>query len=160
NYYQNLTQSREQVKLEYKSKLIETHFPELLKQAQRKDLLLQRTTVGPHKDDYIFLMNDFPVKQFGSQGQQKSYVIALKLAQFELLSSHLHHKPLLLLDDIFDRLDQHRMSQLMQMVADHRFGQIFLTDTDLSRTRHTLSGLSDQINYYRVHQGEVELLNC
>jgi DNA replication and repair protein RecF len=154
-HYQQLADSREEVSLTYKSELPEADFAKLLRVQERKDLTLQRTTVGPHKDDFVFLMDGLPVKSYGSQGQQKSYVIALKLAQFEILAARKQQKPLLLLDDIFDRLDEKRIVRLLQLVADHTFGQIFLTDTHLDRTDLALTNITEQINRFRVEVGTV-----
>ncbi|WBA41171.1 DNA replication/repair protein RecF [Hymenobacter canadensis] len=154
-HYQLLADGREQVLLTYKSELPETDFAKLLRIQERKDLALQRTTAGPHKDDFVFLMDGLPVKSYGSQGQQKSYVIALKLAQFEILAARNQQKPLLLLDDIFDRLDEKRIVRLLQLVADHTFGQIFLTDTHLDRTDLALASITEQINRFRVEGGTV-----
>lgn len=158
-HYQHLTDSRESVQLQYKSQLPGANFALLLEQAQRKDLLLQRTTVGPHKDDFIFLMNGWPIKSYGSQGQQKSFVIALKLAHFEVVSRHKGRKPLLLLDDIFDRLDERRITKLMQLVANHTFGQLFITDSHLDRTDRILAGLSESIARFHVANGTVQAVD-
>lgn len=157
-HYRHISDSSETVTLTYKSQLLGSDFAQLLHQHERKDMILQRTTVGPHKDDFIFLMDGMPVKNFGSQGQQKSYVIALKLAHFEVMAAQQHHKPLLLLDDIFDRLDEKRITKLMQMVAAHTFGQIFLTDTHLERTDKILENLSDQIRRFGVKDGTVKVI--
>ncbi|HEX8426919.1 DNA replication/repair protein RecF [Hymenobacter sp.] len=157
-HYQQLADSREVVTLDYKTQLLEADFNKLLRLNERKDLTLQRTTVGPHKDDFVFLMDDLPVKSYGSQGQQKSYVIALKLAQFEILAARKQHKPLLLLDDIFDRLDEKRITRLLQLVADHTFGQVFLTDTHLDRTDRALANLTEQVSRFRVERGTVVAL--
>jgi len=157
-HYQQLSDDREEVTLTYKSQVPATDFLKVLRLNERKDLLLQRTHAGPHRDDFIFLMNDLPVKSYGSQGQQKSYAIALKLAQFEILSIRKQQKPILLLDDIFDRLDEKRITQLMRLVADHTFGQVFLTDTHLDRTDQVLSTLSEQISRFRVDNGSVSPL--
>jgi DNA replication and repair protein RecF len=154
-HYQLLADSREIVTLDYKSQLTEADFIKLLRLNERKDLTLQRTTVGPHKDDFVFLMDGLPVKSYGSQGQQKSYVIALKLAQFEILATRKQHKPLLLLDDIFDRLDEKRITRLLQLVADHTFGQVFLTDTHLDRTDRALANLTEPVSRFRVERGTV-----
>ncbi|QNH62271.1 DNA replication/repair protein RecF [Hymenobacter sediminicola] len=157
-HYQQLADSREVVTLSYKSQLPEADFAKLLRIQERKDLALQRTTVGPHKDDFVFLMDELAVKSYGSQGQQKSYVIALKLAQFEILSLRQQQKPLLLLDDIFDRLDEKRITRLLQLVADHTFGQVFLTDTHLDRTDLALATITDQISRFQVENGSVRPL--
>lgn len=132
-YYNWLSSNKEEVSLEYRSQLFDDSFEELLKQAQRQDQRRQYTTVGTHKDDFIFTIKGHPIKKFGSQGQQKSYLIALKLAQYEWLLSRLNRKPVLLLDDIFDKLDNERVERLMQMVNDQDFGQVLITDTDQER---------------------------
>ncbi|RZJ58276.1 MAG: DNA replication/repair protein RecF [Hymenobacter sp.] len=166
SHYQQLAEGREQVTLEYKSQLPGQNFRHLLLANERKDLALQRSTVGPHRDDFVFLMDGQPIKAFGSQGQQKSFVIALKLAQFELLATQhaspaadgrrsTGGKPLLLLDDIFDRLDDKRIARLLQLVADHTFGQVFLTDTSLERTDQALAGVDSDIRRFRVEMGTV-----
>lgn len=154
-YYQYLSDSHEYVSLQYKSHLPGANFALLLEEAQRKDLLLQRTTVGIHKDDFVFLMDDWPIKNYGSQGQQKSYVIALKLAHFEIVANRNGQKPLLLLDDIFDRLDEKRITKLMQLVAEKTFGQLFITDSHLERTNTILAGLSQNMLRYTVIDGVV-----
>ncbi|MCC9138505.1 DNA replication/repair protein RecF [Pontibacter silvestris] len=157
-HYRHISDSSEEVSLTYKSQLPGADYAKQLQQAERKDLALQRTTVGPHKDDFVFLMDENPVKNFGSQGQQKSYAIALKLAHFEVMAARHQYKPLLLLDDIFDRLDEKRITKLMQMVAAHTFGQIFLTDTHLERTDKILEGLSESIHRFGVHNGTVKVI--
>jgi len=169
SHYQQLAEGREQVHLDYKSQLPSQNFRHLLLANERKDLALQRSTVGPHRDDFVFLMDGLPVKSYGSQGQQKSYVIALKLAQFEMLANRQPGssaegqsapggKPLLLLDDIFDRLDDKRIARLLQLVADHTFGQVFLTDTNLARTDQALAGVGSDIRRFRVEAGTVTLI--
>ncbi|MGV3503063.1 MAG: DNA replication/repair protein RecF [Adhaeribacter sp.] len=155
-HYQHLTESGEQVELQYKSHLPGASFASLLENARHKDLLLQRTTVGPHKDDFTFVMNNWPIKNYGSQGQQKSYVISLKLAHFEIVARHQGQKPLLLLDDIFDRLDEKRITKLMELVADHTFGQLFITDSHLERTDRIVAGLSESIARFHVSRGRVQ----
>ncbi|RSK47985.1 DNA replication/repair protein RecF [Hymenobacter rigui] len=157
-HYEQLADAREHVTLTYKSELPGADFLKLLRLQERKDLVLQRTTVGPHKDDFTFLMDGMPVKNYGSQGQQKSFAIALKLAQFETLALHKQQKPLLLLDDIFDRLDEKRITRLMQLVANHTFGQIFLTDTHLERTDRVLADLSEDIRRFHVQAGTIQQL--
>jgi len=167
-HYQQLAEGQEIVSLEYKSQLPGQNFRHLLLANERRDLALQRSNVGPHRDDFTFLMDGLPVKSYASQGQQKSFVIALKLAQFELLvnrplpatnsSGTRNSKPLLLLDDIFDRLDDKRIARLLQLVADHTFGQVFITDTSLSRTDQALAGVASDIRRFRVQAGTVNLI--
>jgi DNA replication and repair protein RecF len=106
----------------------------LLKINLNKDKILQYTSKGIHKDDLLFEIDGHPVKKFGSQGQQKSFLIALKLAQFSFLNQQSQKKPILLFDDIFDKLDEYRVQKIIQMVNDDTFGQIFITDTHAERT--------------------------
>ena len=154
-HYKQLADGREQVLLSYKSQLVGADFAQLLRLNERKDFVLQRSTVGSHRDDFTFLMNELPVKSHASQGQQKSFAIALKLAQFELLAAKQQNKPLLLLDDIFDRLDDKRIARLLELVADETFGQVFLTDTNLERTDQALARVTVPILRFRVQNGTV-----
>jgi DNA replication and repair protein RecF len=134
-YYEFIGSPNETVGLEYKSQLNDCTFTELLALNQRKDAVATYTTGGVHRDDFLFTINGHPVKKFGSQGQQKSYLIALKLAQFEWLKKHLHKKPIVLLDDIFDKLDNERVAKLMKLVSENVFGQVIVTDTDSTRVQ-------------------------
>ena len=104
-------------------------FKTILKQSLEKDRVLQYSSAGIHKDDLLFQINEHPIKKIGSQGQQKSFLIALKLAQFDFITNKSHIKPILLLDDIFDKLDDQRVGQLLHLVNDDSFGQLFITDT-------------------------------
>lgn len=169
-HYTQLTDGAEAVALTYRSQLLEGDFAELLADAQRADCAAGRTTVGPHKDDFDFLLlpsasgfdqTPRPVKQYGSQGQQKSFVIALKLAQFEMLAARHRRKPLLLLDDIFDRLDERRIGRLLALVADGTFGQIFLTDSHPARAAALVRPLTeaDGLREFRVEGGRVTQLD-
>ncbi len=133
--YRFISCSNEVVSLTYQSALNETlSFVSLMQQNQSKDLALQYTSQGIHRDDFIFEINGNPLKKFASQGQQKSYTIALRLAQFEILTQQTGIKPLLLLDDIFDKLDDERITQLMLLMSGGRFGQVFITDARPERT--------------------------
>ncbi|MBD2769176.1 DNA replication and repair protein RecF [Hymenobacter sp. BT664] len=154
-HYQQLADGRELVTLTYKSQLLGADFARLLRNNERRDFALQRSTTGSHRDDFVFLMNELPVKSHASQGQQKSFAIALKLAQFEILATKQQHKPLLLLDDIFDRLDDKRIARLLELVADETFGQVFLTDTNLERTDQALARVAAPILRFRVQDGTV-----
>jgi DNA replication and repair protein RecF len=104
----------------------------------------------------VFLIHDHPIKKYGSQGQQKSFLIALKLAQFELISNLLKMKPILLLDDIFDKLDHLRVEHLMKLVSDHAFGQVFITDTDLDRIEKVFQSIGIEKFIFKVKEGSVE----
>lgn len=132
--YQVISGGKEVVNLKYKSQLNDFSIPDLLKQSLEKDKILQYTTAGIHKDDLSFEIEEYPIKKFGSQGQQKSFLIALKFAQFEFIKQQSNLVPILLLDDIFDKLDENRVSQIIDLVNKDEFGQIFITDTHSERT--------------------------
>lgn len=120
--------------IQYLSQMNESSsFAEQLKESRKRDAVLLYTTVGPHKDDLDLLLSDYAVKKFGSQGQQKTYLLALKLAQFEYICRQTGVKPILLLDDVFDKLDLVRVKQLVRLVGSTRFGQVFITDTQQGR---------------------------
>ena len=109
-----------------------------------------------HKDDLIFQLHGHPIKKVGSQGQQKSFLIALKLAQFDELTEALSQKPILLLDDIFDKLDNIRVAHLMRLVSEHKFGQVLVTDTDESRVRQIFEQIGAPMRLYHVLSGQIE----
>lgn len=136
--YQIISGDKEQVNLNYKSQLHDFLMKDLLQKSLEKDKILQYTTSGIHKDDLNFEIGTYPIKKFGSQGQQKSYLIALKLAQFEFIKQQSKVIPILLLDDIFDKLDENRVSQIIDLVNNDEFGQIFITDTHSKRTENIL----------------------
>jgi len=133
-HHQSITGSEETVQLVYESHLFEGTTLHLLEQNLAKDRALQYTSVGIHKDDLAFQIDSFPIKKFGSQGQQKSFLIALKLAQFEFVKKQSGEKPILLFDDIFDKLDETRVSKIVEMVNQEEFGQLFISDTHPERT--------------------------
>ncbi|MCG1036910.1 DNA replication/repair protein RecF [Polaribacter sargassicola] len=136
--YQIISGDKERVNLLYKSQLNDFSMQDLLKDSLTKDKIIQYTTTGIHKDDLSFDIGDYPIKKFGSQGQQKSYLIALRLAQFEFIKQQSNVTPILLLDDIFDKLDENRVSQIIELVNNDEFGQIFITDTHSERTENIL----------------------
>jgi DNA replication and repair protein RecF len=135
-YHQDITNSAETVQLVYQSDLFEHDTLTLLEQNLSKDRALQYTSVGVHKDDLSFEIDNFPIKKFGSQGQQKSFLIALKLAQFDFVKKQSGEKPILLFDDIFDKLDEFRVSKIIEMVNNDEFGQLFISDTHPERTEN------------------------
>jgi len=145
NRYQHIIKSsvddvkKESVSLRYRSQLEKFDFKELLSESLEKDRVLHYTSCGIHKDDLLFQINGYPIKKIGSQGQQKSLLIALKLAQFDFIQQKSHVKPLLLLDDIFDKLDDNRVEQLLHLVNDENFGQLFITDTHIERTEELIN---------------------
>ena len=135
-HHQQITSSNETVQLVYESHLFEKTTLHLLEANVAKDRALQYTSVGVHKDDLAFLIDNHPIKKFGSQGQQKSFLIALKLAQFEFVKKQSGEKPILLFDDIFDKLDETRVSKIVEMVNNDEFGQLFISDTHAERTEN------------------------
>lgn len=155
-HYRFLSGDAEQVELVYESQLLQDDFGALLKKNVEKDRALERTSAGIHKDDLIFLIHGMPMKKFGSQGQQKSFLIALKLAQYSFLDQQNGFKPILLLDDIFDKLDDERVTKLMQMISNHDFGQVFITDTSESRVKTIFSKIGVDIRLFKVKGGELD----
>ncbi|CAM3604313.1 DNA replication and repair protein RecF [Flavobacterium saliperosum S13] len=133
-HHQSITNSAETVQIVYESQLSEKPLLQLFEENLAKDRVLQYTSVGIHKDDLSFEIDTFPIKKFGSQGQQKSFLIALKLAQFEFIKKQSGVLPILLFDDIFDKLDETRVSKIVEMVNDETFGQLFISDTHPERT--------------------------
>ncbi|RCH55500.1 DNA replication and repair protein RecF [Mucilaginibacter hurinus] len=154
NHYSYISDNAEQVNLIYESQLLQDDFAGLLKKTREKDRVLERTTAGIHKDDLQFSIHGMPMKKFGSQGQQKSFLIALKLAQYTYLYQQKKFKPLLLLDDIFDKLDDNRVTKLMQMVSNHDFGQVFITDTSTSRVTEVFKDIGVEIKLFYIKEGE------
>ncbi len=136
--YEVISENAEKVTIEYESQLYDENLDNLLTQNLQKDRITQYTTCGIHKDDVLFNIAGFPVKKFGSQGQQKSFLIALKLAQFDFIKKHTKTLPILLFDDIFDKLDAFRVQQIVNMVNNDVFGQIFISDTHPERTENII----------------------
>jgi DNA replication and repair protein RecF len=157
-HYNQIGLDTDEVSLEYRSQLNEVSFDLLLKQYERKDAITQYTNAGTHKDDLSFLIKGHPVKKFGSQGQQKSFIIALRLAQYDWLKRNLDLNPILLLDDIFDKLDRNRVQRLMDLVSTDFFGQVLVTDTDEERIRLLFSENNLQGKMYHINEGTVETL--
>jgi DNA replication and repair protein RecF len=152
-YYSFISNSKETVRLIYRSHLKEGKFDQMLNNSADKDRILEYTTVGVHKDDLILEMNDYPVKSLGSQGQQKSYLVALKLAKFDYIKRKAGFSPILLLDDIFDKFDAVRVEQIIRLVGNHRFGQIFITDTHKSRLQEILTDVDSDYKMFRIANG-------
>lgn len=150
NKYQVISDDKEHVNLIYKSQLHNLDINSLLERSLEKDKILQYTTVGIHKDDLSFNIGEYPIKKFGSQGQQKSYLIALKLAQFEFIKQQSKQTPILLLDDIFDKLDESRVSQIINLVKNDEFGQIFITDTHSERTENIIKKSNTPYKIYHI----------
>lgn len=154
-HYDAIGHANEEVHLVYKSQLNDASFVDLLKQFERKDAITRYSNAGTHRDDLIFQIKGHPVKKFGSQGQQKSFIIALRLAQYEWLKTHLKTLPVLLLDDIFDKLDHNRVERLMKLVSDQFFGQVLVTDTDIDRVEKIFSASNLPCKVFTVQNGQV-----
>ena len=148
--YSIISNNKEKVNLNYKSQLKNHRLQELLISNIEKDKVLQYTSAGIHKDDIEFLIGNYPIKKFGSQGQQKSFLIALKLAQYEVLKAKSGNSPILLLDDIFDKLDSKRVKQIIKMVNDSNFGQLFISDTDAKRTENVVKSAHDNYEIFKL----------
>lgn len=157
-YYNFICQSNETVELKYESQLEESDFVELLKQKRERDKILGYTTAGIHRDDLDMRMDDYSIKKVGSQGQNKTYVVAMKLAQFDFLKKVGSTTPILLLDDIFDKLDSTRVEQIVKLVSEDSFGQIFITDTNRDHLDEILKDLNRDYRLYQVEGGGVHQL--
>ena len=146
-YYKSLSGDSEQVNIEYESELSGGSLESILAASFEKDRIMKHTTSGIHRDDFAFTMNGHPIRRFGSQGQQKSFLVSLKFAQYEIMKRNYGFAPILLLDDVFDKLDMGRISNLLQMVASNDFGQIFITDSNKVR----MSGIVDRLTQDRAY---------
>ncbi|RZP00240.1 MAG: DNA replication and repair protein RecF [Flavobacteriales bacterium] len=148
--YKSISNNNEDVDIRYKTDLEFDKLSVLLQENIEKDMFLQYTSKGIHKDDLVFNINDYSVKKFGSQGQQKSLLIALKLAQFDFLKSQNKNNPILLLDDIFDKLDKNRVKQIINLVSADDFGQIFISDTDEERTIESIKEINNSNKIFKL----------
>lgn len=149
-HYAGITSGPERVGLHYRSELAEGDMRALLDRQWGKDQAAEHTTAGIHKDDLVFLLDDQPLKRAGSQGQQKTFLIALKLAQFDLTVERTGLTPILLLDDIFDKIDPQRMRHLLELLSSGNFGQVIITDTDAERLHQALDGLPLDIRFFHL----------
>jgi DNA replication and repair protein RecF len=145
----------EEISVTYKSDIQQQNWPDLLRKNLSRDLALQRTTTGVHRDEFLFFLNGQELRRFGSQGQQKSFLVGLKLAEFEMIKEVKSLKPLLLLDDIFDKLDDIRIGKLMARVAENTFGQIFITDARPLRTKEMMDKVGLTSSSYLIESGQV-----
>ena len=156
SYYSYISQGREQVSLAYESHAAEGNLLELLAASRQRDRIMGYSLKGVHKDDLIMQLGDFPIKREGSQGQNKTFLIALKLAQFEFLKrTGSHTTPIVLLDDIFDKLDASRVEQIVKLVAGDSFGQIFITDTNRDHLDKILKKIEGDYKLFEVDNGMV-----
>ena len=154
-FYSAIAGAGERVGLEYTSHAQRGDLRQLLREVRDRDLALGYTTRGAHKDDLIFTLDEFPMKRTGSQGQVKTYIVALKLAQFVFLQRTCRVTPILLLDDIFDKLDADRVTRIMQLVSGDGFGQIFITDTNREHLDEILSQIAGESRLFEVSDGKV-----
>ena len=155
SFYSFISQDREKVGLSYDSHARDASLLEVLKESRARDQIMGYSLRGVHKDELNMLLGDFPIKREGSQGQNKTYLVALKLAQFDFLKRTGTTVPLLLLDDIFDKLDASRVEQIIKLVAGDSFGQIFITDTNREHLDRILHKVGSEYKMFRVEQGTV-----
>ena len=156
SFYSYISQDKEKVNLAYESHAMSGGLLDIIKESRRRDRVMGYSLKGVHKDDLIMQLGDFPIKREGSQGQNKTYLIALKLAQFDFLKkTGGNTTPLLLLDDIFDKLDAFRVEQIVKLVAGDRFGQIFITDTNRDHLDKILKKIEREYKVFAVEDGEV-----
>ncbi|MBT1702051.1 DNA replication/repair protein RecF [Chryseosolibacter indicus] len=156
--YYDFIVDNEEVDLRYNSELKNTSFEDGLLKNKQRDLYLQRTSFGVHRDDYQFTLGTGDLKRLGSQGQQKSFIIALKLAQFEIIKNAKGIKPILLLDDIFDKLDDARIGKLLELIRNEEFGQLFITDARPDRTAALLDQIHVSATMFNVDNGSIRKL--
>lgn len=154
--YNYLADHAEEVSINYQTQLEQDDFRTQLKSSLQKDIALQHTSTGIHKDELVFKLGKYPLKRIASQGQQKTFLLAIKIAQFEYLFRHKKTKPILLLDDIFDKLDDYRAKRLMALVSRHTFGQIFITDTHPERLKKIFDDINISIRLFEVNKGTVK----
>lgn len=157
-HFNFISGGKEEVSIEYDSQLNERSLSELLAISIDRDRIVKYTTTGIHKDDLIFSINGYPMKKFGSQGQQKSYVVAIKLAQFEYTRNIKGFKPILLLDDIFDKLDASRVRQIIELVNKNNFGQVFITDTQKGRIENIFLEVNTDHKIFHIENGHYEVV--
>jgi len=155
-YYGLISGESETVNIKYNSQLNECGFAKLLNESLEKDRLLQRTTTGVHRDDIEFTIEGHPLKKFGSQGQQKSFILALKMAQYQIIRKIKNHFPLLLLDDIFGQLDDDRIRNSLSCLLSDEFGQIFITDTDQNRMERIFDEKHAEIEIFLIEKGKIK----
>jgi len=158
NFYQLISGGAEEVNIVYQSQLSEAPMINLLTEHRKRDYRAQYTTQGIHKDDLEFTIGEYPMKKFGSQGQKKSFVTSLRLAQFDYLKELKQRKPILLLDDIFDKLDDNRVAALMKLVSEEHFGQIFITDANLHRVPDLFKDENVPLKKFVVEHGAINQL--
>ena len=152
-FYREISGGREDVRIEYRSDLQNGSLEDILRARREKDRIFKFTTAGIQRDDFIFSLDGHPIRRCGSQGQQKSFLVALKFAQYEIMTAAYGFPPILLLDDLFDKLDMNRVSNLLKMVADSSFGQIFLTDSNKVRISAIVDSITSDRTYFEAEGG-------
>lgn len=157
DYYRLISADSEQIEITYRSELNHTPFADLLRASTPKDRIMGHTTCGIHRDDLQMTIMDYPIRKYGSQGQQKSMLIALKLAQFDIIKEQMKMRPILLLDDVFDKLDLGRVEQLLELVSGNHFGQIFISDSNKVRMESILECISGNYTLFDVNQGGYQI---
>ena len=155
SFYSFISQDKEKVGLTYDSHARDASLLAVLKENRMRDQIMGFSLRGIHKDELNMLLGDFPIKREGSQGQNKTYLVALKLAQFDFLKRTDTTVPLLLLDDIFDKLDASRVEQIIKLVAGDNFGQIFITDTNREHLDRILHKVGSDYKMFRVEKGNI-----
>lgn len=158
-YYGRISGGREEVSIRYRSDLDRGPLEELLRDSRERDLVMHYTCTGVQRDEFVFTMNGMPLRQCGSQGQQKSFLVAVKFAQYEILRDSHDHPPMLLLDDLFDKLDMERVANLLEMVAGNDFGQIFITDSNKVRIKGILDRITAESRFYEAKGGAYAALD-
>ena len=152
-YYGMISGDREKVSVRYVSDMDRAPLGDLLAASRERDMVLHFTSAGPQRDDIEFLMNGHPIRRYGSQGQQKSFLVALKFAQYEIMKKCYGYAPQLLLDDVFDKLDVGRIANLLHMVAGQDFGQIFISDSNKTRLAGVVEPITSDRKYYVAEGG-------
>lgn len=158
DFYNKISGKREEIAVNYISQLTEKPLSELLRENLSRDLAIGHTSAGIHRDDISLKMNDYPIRSIGSQGQQKSLLLALKLAEAKIIAQKRGVKALLLLDDVFDKLDMERVENLVKLVAGEDFGQIFITDANKVRLEGIVEKFDTNYKMFELHRGEATQL--
>jgi DNA replication and repair protein RecF len=159
DYYEFISEGKEKVDVSYESQLFENNFAALLDASQEKDRRILYTSCGIHKDDILLKLGDYPIKRIGSQGQQKTFLVSLKLAQFGYISKQSKEFPILLLDDIFDKFDAKRVNKIIELVSRDDFGQIFITDTSSERMQDILQHIMGENILFLLNGEDFAVVN-
>lgn len=156
-YYHNISRGKESIRLDYSSHISEGNLDEQLKRIRQRDKLLGFTSRGIHKDELLMELDGYPIKRVGSQGQNKSFLIAMKLGQFGFLKRYTGQTPILLIDDLFDKLDSFRVENIIRLVSGEEFGQIFITDTNKEHLNHLLQRSGGVFRFFNIENGFIQV---